>query len=532
MKNIERLITLLLLMVVAPTLVDAQSDAEKMRLGYVLKPEYSDTMCLKDIRRAQLTIAAKGICLAQKLDSESNPWNFRVELDQLLKPYGMFSGSDSVGYKKVSPLEITEQTDGCYVDYMNLMMYMKFGGNFRDSMLLVADRMLYFADSLDRRSVDIQNGVYGSWECNTAAEVIKFDSIVGLPRFSIRLCELHIPRGAKPVGNTPEVATVSLDVIVDKKGLISDIQTIKVDLFLEENMLWKRHIIERAKAYVSQYCTWEPAKRESNKVKSRNRVTIRVLRPTKAVPSYNRPLVGYDKKRFANVLKPEVDDIECIYAIKKAKKTIQEEGICVTQVLQMSDEWIFQNELNELLKPYKMLYASEYLSCLLSPYESDHCFADYMNYKIIRKHGFYFRDSIVHKADSLYKRRVDVKNNVYGSWECDTVATVVKRIKESKLPVFSEQLHERPDFGSIGILYGDNPEIAAILVSFIVEKDGTVSDAKAKKITVWEEENARWRTRCYKRACWHVRDKYLWSPAIREGKTVRSRNEVLVHFLR
>lgn len=137
--------------------------------NYVLHPESTDTTCLQEIARAKLDSSNGKITFAFPMGLLS--FNLRQEkyLRLLSEKYDI-----SVSYEFIGCIVTKGQRQGCYGDYMDVIIARKFGSNFKDSLLKAADSLLVVnQDTVQYYLCDVRPQIPGhdDSETNVIAEI-------------------------------------------------------------------------------------------------------------------------------------------------------------------------------------------------------------------------------------------------------------------------------------------------------------------------------------------------------------------------
>ena len=119
------------------------NDYESRLMRYILNPEESDSLCIKEISRAKSFVERGEIVFCILYPHLSSPLTKRHEkyIRELCKKNNLF-----FDYEHVSDIIYEGQTQCCFSAYMDKIIADKFGANFKNRLLAQADSMLLAAN--------------------------------------------------------------------------------------------------------------------------------------------------------------------------------------------------------------------------------------------------------------------------------------------------------------------------------------------------------------------------------------------------
>lgn len=228
-----------------------------------------------------------------------------------------------------------------------------------------------------------------------------------------------------------------------------------------------------------------------------------------------------DKSAYVN--HPRPTDSRCIYDIQRAKKDIQNGKIVFTQSYGFGSMGLrYEEELRQLCKTQGLVFDFDMISCLVFAGQTQGCYGSYMDEVIFSKFGSGFKEALHRQADSLFLVNIIAQNKIIQYWDCDERPRLPNDIKETT--------DYMPDLIISGVDIKDNRgEWPLLNISFVIERDSTLSDFYVTNFVAKLEENEKYKDQLFARAVESIKEKYpVWVPGTIKGVPVRTNNIVRI----
>lgn len=236
-------------------------------------------------------------------------------------------------------------------------------------------------------------------------------------------------------------------------------------------------------------------------------------------------------ERFRYIEHVPTNDTLCTSAIRKAERQAKDTLCFVIWTGSVGRPLRYENELKEVVKKYGLKFDYEFGSDVIFESQTQGCYKDYMDKKVIERFGKNFKIKQHNEADSLFL--VNHLNDTICSWDCDKEPKFIsKRIGadgidvEVKLPV-KEQRNEWTSKGQkMFAVYRPFMDI-----QFTVDKKGNVSSIKLLDFNSQRDENIVFKDQLWELAKKEIETKYSkWTPATIRGINVNSSHVIRVQF--
>lgn len=223
---------------------------------YLLSPESSDTMCINAIERAKIDLNQNAGVFSQITCFGCETAPYFNELKEVLaqKKFKLY-------IEDFGCILFDGQTFGCYSGYTDKMMKERFGKDYREQIIALAEKKFIF-------------------------NLIKNDSIVSIydlsenerPRLNGQNIAL-IDEGIMPVINTNlplkqdslHSLFIDLDFVIEKDGSVSNFEVSNWGIVLKENKALKSELFEAAVLELkTKYGKWIPGNYKGNVARTKN----------------------------------------------------------------------------------------------------------------------------------------------------------------------------------------------------------------------------------------------------------------------
>jgi hypothetical protein len=232
-----------------------------------------------------------------------------------------------------------------------------------------------------------------------------------------------------------------------------------------------------------------------------------------------------DKSAYVN--HPRPTDSLCISEIQKAKKDIQNGKIVFTQSYGFGSRRLrYEEELRQLCKTRGLVFDFDMISCLIFEGQTQGCYGSYMDELIFSKFGSGFKEALHRQADSLFLANTITQNKIIQYWDCDEWPRSPNEIERTN--------DFMPDLLISGIDIKDNQGMWPFFdVSFVIEKDSTISDFDVRNFVAEREENEKYKDQLFALAVDSLKVKYpAWVPGTIKGVPVRTNTNVRIFMKR
>ncbi|NOS90818.1 MAG: hypothetical protein HOP30_02745 [Cyclobacteriaceae bacterium] len=228
--------------------VSADTTNRAARFAYLKKVSPTDTICLNDIKRAIRDSSGDSALFVFNVDGFSTMLRYENELAQICKSnqlkFKLDIGTD-IGY--------VDQTTGCYQDYLDLILFEKYGKNFKPDLHKEANDLYLANHLLDTIS---------SWDCDIRPRCLSANThtsisiVVDLP--------IKAHRKEWVVDKKPMFAVyhpfMDLSVVIDKDGNTSGYQLVDFIPARRQNKKYKEQLLAIAIQEIkNKYYKWKPA---------------------------------------------------------------------------------------------------------------------------------------------------------------------------------------------------------------------------------------------------------------------------------
>lgn len=218
------------------------------RFAYLKKVSPTDTICLNDIKRAIRDSSGDSAVFVVTLGVFGPILRYENELAQICK-------SNQVKFKLDMGTDIfyIDQTTGCYQDYLDFILFEKYGKNFKPDLHKKAND-LYLANHLQ--------DTISSWDCDIqprclSAKTYTSNSItVDLP--------VKANRKEWVINKQPMFAMhhpfMDIQIVIDKEGKTSCYQLVDFIPARRQNKKYKNQLLAIAIQEIkNKYYQWKPA---------------------------------------------------------------------------------------------------------------------------------------------------------------------------------------------------------------------------------------------------------------------------------
>lgn len=176
------------------------------------------------------------------------------------------------------------------------------------------------------------------------------------------------------------------------------------------------------------------------------------------------------RQRFEYIEHVRTNDTLCINAIERAKRQTKDTLCFLIWFGPFGPPLRYQNELKDLSERKGLKFDHEFGSCLFFENQTERCYKDYMDKKLLEKFGRHFKTIMHLKADSLFL--VNHINDTINSWDCDKEPTLKnKKMGSDGIFLTVDLRNERTKNGKA--MFDRLRE--SIDISFVIDKQGNVS---------------------------------------------------------
>ncbi|MCH8555611.1 MAG: hypothetical protein LAT76_10660 [Schleiferiaceae bacterium] len=230
------------------------------RIQYVSNPNPLDTLCIAEIQRAKKDIENGKIVFAQPFGFLFGSIRYEKELRQLCRQKGLQFEFDLIGC-----LVLEGQTQGCYADYMDKVIFYTYGIDFKAILHKQADSLFLF------RTVS-KNILVDYWICDERPRLPHEKNRTSDYLPSIVVDSLPILKKSGEFGGWP---FIDLGFIVEKDSTLSGFLLNNFVAQLEENEKYKNELYSIAVSYMNtSYPIWVPGSIAGVPVRARNNVRL------------------------------------------------------------------------------------------------------------------------------------------------------------------------------------------------------------------------------------------------------------------
>tara|TARA_B110000114_G_C14975402_1_gene350267 strand:- start:86 stop:889 length:804 start_codon:yes stop_codon:yes gene_type:complete len=230
------------------------------RIVYVENPNDKDTLCISEIDRAKEDIAKGKIVFTQSFGFGTSELRYENELRQICKEYGLMFDVDLIGC-----VVFEGQTQGCYGDYMDKIIFEKFGIDFKENIHRQAD-------SLFLKNADLNNKVVQYWDCDERPKLPSENKRISDYLTTFKVKDVNIEKDESEYGGWP---FFDLGFIVEKDSTINGFYISNYVAHLDKNEKFKSKLFEIAIDHIKEsYPVWIPGKIKGVSVRTDNNVRI------------------------------------------------------------------------------------------------------------------------------------------------------------------------------------------------------------------------------------------------------------------
>lgn len=226
-------------------------------------------------------------------------------------------------------------------------------------------------------------------------------------------------------------------------------------------------------------------------------------------------------------LNPVKSDSTCITDLNKAKLDVKR-GKLVFYSQYFGKRYKKRRSIETLKKLCKnngLEFKVELMKCIAKEGQTDGCYINFMNKTVANKFGENFKSEMYQKADSLFTEKVINENLTLFSFFCDKEPKPIlenKKYIESTLDINHLDL-KKTSQGGIW---------PSMDLSFIVEKDGTISKFYCDNYISNIDDNLKFKDDLYKIAVQEMKTKYSnWVPGSLNNKNVRTDANIRFTFI-
>ena len=233
-------------------------------------------------------------------------------------------------------------------------------------------------------------------------------------------------------------------------------------------------------------------------------------------------------KDFINnyVKSPNKNDVMCRNDIEKAKNDlIKYKKIYVTTSCFGCDFPIYSEELSEFSIQNNVKVVNNDLSCIVIDGQTAGCYTAYIDGEMFKKFGENFRNEIENGADKLLVEKIKRGKvvNVYDLNDSDKphLPNETNELKEGYTPFLISGL-------SLKISHNNYPFMD---ISFVVEKDGSISNLRKNNWVSNGDENEKFSNELENKAIKMIMKNYSkWTPGKYKNNVARVENNFRVKF--
>jgi hypothetical protein len=228
--------------------VSADTADSAARFAYLKKVNPTDTMCLSDMKRAIRDSSGDSSVFIVALGGFGPMLRYENELAQICK-----SNQLKLQLEPGTCVSWVGQTKGCYQDYLDFILFEKYGKSFKPDLHKKANDLYltnHLADTISSWDCDIQP------RCLSANTHTSNSIVVDLP--------VKVYRKKWMVDKKPMFAVyhpfMDLSVVIDKDGNTSGYQLIDFIPARRQNKKYKEQLLAIAIQEIkSKYYKWKPA---------------------------------------------------------------------------------------------------------------------------------------------------------------------------------------------------------------------------------------------------------------------------------
>lgn len=228
-----------------------KSSSDKFQ--YILNPNDTDSLCIKDIQRAKSNVEKGKIVFCQPMGFGTHRLRSEKQLRELCEKYNLI-----FDYELFSDVYYDGQTQGCYGIYMDKVIADKFGNNFKKKLLAQADSILLASnDTVQYYLCDKRPQIPGKDDYETTI-------VVKIP------LKLHKQLKADNEGDLP---FMDIGFYIDKSGNASGyFSNYFMDASNKWNQQFKEELFEIAVEQLKEIKHWETGIVNGQKVITENNV--------------------------------------------------------------------------------------------------------------------------------------------------------------------------------------------------------------------------------------------------------------------
>lgn len=237
-------------------------------------------------------------------------------------------------------------------------------------------------------------------------------------------------------------------------------------------------------------------------------------------------------ERLSYLKKVRATDTLCLRDIQRATRQLSGDSLVfVTTIGAFGPMLRYENELAELCRANRLKYELELGGCLVWEGQTQGCYKDYLDYKLIEKHGLNFKADLHKKANDLYL--ANHFNDTISAWDCDKVPTYIgKRISRTgitmsvNLPVKEKRNEWTSNGKPMFAVYRPHIDLG-----FVIDKNGDISNFTLVDFLPSRQENEAYKDRLFELAIKEIRDNYSkWKPGEINGVRLNTTYVLRVEF--
>ncbi len=237
-------------------------------------------------------------------------------------------------------------------------------------------------------------------------------------------------------------------------------------------------------------------------------------------------------ERFLYLRNVKTTDTLCLRDIERANRQLSGDSLVFVAVMGSFGPILrYENELAALCKENGLKYELELGGCLVWEGQTQGCYKDYLDNKLIEKHGLNFKAGLHKKANDLYL--ANHLNDTISGWDCDKEPTYIgKRISPTgitiaiNLPVKEKRNKWTSTKNPMFAVYRPHVDLG-----FVIDKNGDVSNFTLVDFVPARQENEAYKERLFELAIKEIKDNYSkWKPGEINGVRLNTTYVLRVEF--
>lgn len=262
MKYLIIILTLLSFSACSPYNQKRNLNGKKLpeRILYVTNPKSKDTLCISEKERAKKDIENGKIVFIQGAGFGFGDIRYEDELKELCEQYGL-----AFDFEPISCVLVKGQTEGCYSDYMDKVIFEKYGIGFKEDLHKKAD-------SLFIAKTQTENTLVKYWDCDERPKLPNKTKRTNDYLPSITIDSPDIKEKKEEYGGWP---FFDIGFIIEKDSTVSGFYINDFVPKLEENKKHEDELFELVVKHIkTNYPIWVPGKINGLSVRTNNIVRI------------------------------------------------------------------------------------------------------------------------------------------------------------------------------------------------------------------------------------------------------------------